>query len=504
LTALDFDIFGIAETNIDWRTVPEQDRLYSRTREWWESSHLSISSTTATPPVDRRQWGGNAIFSIDKAAHRVIEKGSDPLKLGRWCWTKYRGKDNQTLRIYCAYCPNPPSGPLSVFSQHRVALLLSNDTRNPRVAFAQDISQDIKAALENQEKVILMLDGNSDMRESPLATALKNSSLTEVLLHRHGISGPSTFRRNQTRTPIDGIWASPGISILAGGYLHYDHLLTGADHCTLWIDVSFVNAFGHVMSTIAKPKARRLHCQDPRVVYNYVRRYEVLAQQHQLLPKIEDFMCRAQYPLSLSLQEELETLDNLRVMITAEAEKKCRKLRKGQVAFSPELQQASRTIKAYSLIQKKLLGKKVSSRLIRRSLKKAGIPTNVHGLSIEEIKTKLKDAYNSYYTIKKDHIAKRQTHLEELAEALAEVQNINKSNMLRQLRKREHQRAVARKIRYLQGKAAKVSTTVVTIESPEGGCKDITDKSEIEEAIMKSNEAKFRQSHHRPFFSRPS
>jgi hypothetical protein len=98
------------------------------------------------------------------------------------------------------------------------------------------------------------------MRESPLATALKNSSLTEVLLHRHGISGPSTFRRNQTRTPIDGIWASPGISILAGGYLHYDHLLTGADHCTLWIDVSFVNAFGHVMPAIAKPKVRRLHC----------------------------------------------------------------------------------------------------------------------------------------------------------------------------------------------------------------------------------------------------
>jgi hypothetical protein len=207
-----------------------------------------------------------------------------------------------------------------------------------------------------------MLDGNSDMRDSPLATALKNCSLTEVLLHRHGISGPSTFRRNQTRTPIDGIWASPGISILAGGYLDFDQLLTGADHRTLWIDVSLINAFRHVMPAIAKPKARRLHCRDPRVVHNYVRRYEALVQQHQLLPKIQNFMSRAQYPLSPLLQEELETLDNLRVMITAEAEKKCRKLRKGQVAFSPELQQASRTMKAYSLIHKKLLGRKVSSR----------------------------------------------------------------------------------------------------------------------------------------------
>jgi len=93
--------------------------------------------------------------------------------------------------------------------------------------------------------------------------------------------------------------------------------------------------------------------------------------------------------------------------------------------------------------------------------------------------------------------------LEELAEALTEEQNITKSNMLRQLREREHQRSVSRKIRYLQGKLAKRGTTMVTIESPEGGCKDITDKSEIEEAIMNSNEAKFRQSHHRPFFHDP-
>jgi hypothetical protein len=31
-----FDIFGIAETNVDWRLVKEEDRLYLRTKEWWE------------------------------------------------------------------------------------------------------------------------------------------------------------------------------------------------------------------------------------------------------------------------------------------------------------------------------------------------------------------------------------------------------------------------------------------------------------------------------------
>jgi hypothetical protein len=134
ITTMEFNFFGVAETNIDWRLLREQDRLYARTKEWWESLHLSLSHNYATPPADRRQWGGNALFSIAKASHRVIEKRSDPLKLGRWSWTKFRGRDNHVLKVYCAYCPNPPSGPLSVFAQQRNALLRQQDSRNPRVA----------------------------------------------------------------------------------------------------------------------------------------------------------------------------------------------------------------------------------------------------------------------------------------------------------------------------------------------------------------------------------
>ena len=193
------------------------------------------------------------------------------------------------------------------------------------------------------------------MRDSPSATALKNCSMTEALLQRHGFSGPSTFRWNNTRTPIDGIWISPGISISAGGYLDYDCIIPGADHRTLWIDVSFINALGHVMPAIIRPQARRLNCRDPRIVENYVRRYEKLAIQHELLPKTEQFLEKARYPLSRVLQAEFEELDNIRCIITQEAEKRCRKLRMGQVSFSPELRQASRGIKIFTLLHKRLL-----------------------------------------------------------------------------------------------------------------------------------------------------
>ncbi len=37
----EFNVFGLAEINVDWRAISEEDRLFCRTRFWWESLHLS-------------------------------------------------------------------------------------------------------------------------------------------------------------------------------------------------------------------------------------------------------------------------------------------------------------------------------------------------------------------------------------------------------------------------------------------------------------------------------
>jgi hypothetical protein len=166
------------------------------------------------------------------------------------------------------------------------------------------------------------------------------------------------------------------------------------------------------------------------------------------------------------------------------------------------LQQACRQIRVFSLLQKKLSSRKVSSRLIHRTLNKTDIPREVLGFSKAQVESKLKESYTAYYKVKKDHIAKRQSYLEELASVFAEQQDLGRANMLRQLKERENQRSVARKIRYLQGKFSKGSTTMVTVDTPEG-LQDITDKELVEQAIMESNSAKYQQSHHRPFYKDP-
>jgi len=85
---------------------------------------------------------------------------------------------------------------------------------------------------------------------------------------------------------------------------------------------------------------------------NYVRKYEKLAVECEFLPRLESLLSRVNYPLQQKLQEELEELDAICCSITYEAEKKCRKLCKGQVVFSPELQQACRQFEFFPFCTK--------------------------------------------------------------------------------------------------------------------------------------------------------
>jgi hypothetical protein len=83
------------------------------------------------------------------------------------------------------------------------------------------------------------------MKESDLKSSLEALSLQEVILARQGSGGPATHKHHESNKPIDGIWTTPGLYNLSGGYFSFDQVFPNTDHQCLWIDLSFVNAFGH-------------------------------------------------------------------------------------------------------------------------------------------------------------------------------------------------------------------------------------------------------------------
>lgn len=147
--------------------------------------------------------------------------------------------------------------------------------------------------------------------------------------------------------------------------------------------------------------------------------------------------------------------------------------------------------------------RRVSSRLLSRTLKKANFPADFRSLEEEILQERLKDEYKHYYQIKGEATQLRATALANLAEALAAQGDTKKEKILKALREREQQRSTARKIRSLQGKLRMGSITMVTITDSNGEKVDITDQQEIERVILDSNKQKFSQSAKTPFYLSP-
>jgi hypothetical protein len=254
------------------------------------------------------------MWSIGKSVHRIVGKGRDPSGLGRWVWTRYRGRDQITIRIFMAYRPNPPTeGPCTVYAQHRHFLNTRQDDRCPRQAFLEDLCKDIHQAQQEGDNILVMLDGNEDSRSGDLHNAFFNIQLHEAILNRHGTDTPATYNRNQNRKPIDGIWSNISLTITAGGFCAFDQVLPGTNHRTVWVEMHYKEAFGHIMPAIIKHQARRLQCKDPRCVDNFIRRYKQHIIENKLWRKRNFWNPKAPF-LSHQINK-----NNMRNLITCDA-----------------------------------------------------------------------------------------------------------------------------------------------------------------------------------------
>jgi hypothetical protein len=97
----------------------------------------------------------------------VVEKGADETKLGRWSWTRYREKNNQTLCNF-GIQTKPPGGPFTVYTQQNTFFQTIGAPKFPRKAFVQDITKDIKKFLESGDHNIVLIDGNINTKRSDL------------------------------------------------------------------------------------------------------------------------------------------------------------------------------------------------------------------------------------------------------------------------------------------------------------------------------------------------
>ena len=178
-TRYDFDVFGMAETNVNWQAVPVHDRLHERSRSWWPLRHVSFSYLRHDQPLqrERHQYGGTAVWTRNSMVHRVASSGQD--RYGRWAWTRFRGTNNRCLRVVAAYRPCYSTEPNSVFQQQLRNFPASRS--DPRQVFLDDLRVALTAWLAEGDALLVMLDANDDVLQGDIPELF--TSLSLVYLH---------------------------------------------------------------------------------------------------------------------------------------------------------------------------------------------------------------------------------------------------------------------------------------------------------------------------------
>jgi exonuclease III len=194
ITSAHIDIMGMVETNITWQKIPAAFQPNQRFKENFEHVNTIFSNNTTNLDIcDTRQPGGTMILSLSSMCSRAFAWGTDPTKLGRWTWVRYKGK-HCTLRVICTYRPVYSHNINGSYQQQLNYFLMRGESICPRKKFLQDLSESITLWQKSGDLLIIMGDFNEPINGSCLQSFFTSLQLKEAILSNHkALSPPNTF-----------------------------------------------------------------------------------------------------------------------------------------------------------------------------------------------------------------------------------------------------------------------------------------------------------------------
>jgi hypothetical protein len=508
----EFDIIGFQEVNTNWQKRDSGTQMEELIYGWFTRMRMNTAYYKGYPSQISHQQGGVSQWAIGGMADRATERGEDTTGLGRWTWQRLQGKQGRFLRVVTAYRPVVnKEGMRSVWSQQRAYWIEKGVHCCPRQRFTEDLLVCLQEWVDAGDQIVLLMDANEDVREGELADKLAEVGLTDLIMGRHGREGPPTFQLGSH--PIDGIFGTVGLQGCKCGYLQ-----SMSDHLGLWIDIPYDLAFGPGSKPCVLAGGRRLHCKDPRIVERYSKALKPMLENQNILARTE-FLYNNRRSLSQEwVEREWNKIDKERVKIMLAAEKKCRRLRKGAIQWTPEYAVLTATLKAWTLIAAKRRRRRIDTRYFTRVLKRANLLQQA-GANLEIAERAIKETRTEIKAYAKRSTEKRLNWLEGLAEAIAleelaeeDVESREgaakldrrQRTIVKQLIAREEQRRSARVIRRTwQGLQERTGITQVIGPNAEGGRTTFTEQAQVEDALLDENKGRFNQSRDTAFMQPP-
>ena len=489
---LEVDLICGAEARTQWDMI-HRDQKLSSLLDLREGSKCVVGYNQHerfTP----RQEGGTFMAATDQIGSQITEIGSDTTGLGRWCWVKFQGR-NLNTRVVTAYQPCKPNKLASsaTYAQQKRYWMLHGCSQCPRKLFRENLIQLLTEWKENGDRIILLMDANEDMKSGQLASLLSAPSLNmiDVIKNKAGQDGPHTWIRGKRQ--IDGVWATRDVRTERACFLPFFFCI--GDHRGILIDVYQSSIVGDKILQIERPYARRLRCNKKENVTKYNDCLAIYCKRHKVLEKL--FSLLPAMPLVPdTLKEEMNKIDKVLGDGMKFAEKKCRKLKMGEVPYSPLVAASGHAHSVWSLVVRSHSGQNINSRLIRREALACGLG-NVLSTTPEEARRKKRTAAIEYNLLKGKADTLREEFLREIED---KEEREGKRKEIECIRKREQSVQTWRVIAKGIGKRRLQSVKEVEV-CQNGIWQKLGTKIEVEEAIMENNSRRFHLTRNTPLMA---
>jgi exonuclease III len=194
----EMDVLGLAEINLNFPQLGPNQQWIHRFPKLQTNSHYSTNKHTTS--TAHKLYGGTAYITNQATSPKVSKSGADPTGLGRWTWVKLTGRQGLEIRIINGYRPvrDTSNRAGTVYSQHKKYFMENEEYWDPRLAFLDDLEEEIKRWQAEGNLIILGVDLNDNTWTSPEAQRIEQWGLKNALKHQHPTLPPS---RHATKTP---------------------------------------------------------------------------------------------------------------------------------------------------------------------------------------------------------------------------------------------------------------------------------------------------------------
>ncbi|CAJ1938405.1 unnamed protein product [Cylindrotheca closterium] len=314
----------LAEINLQWSAMPRGHKWFDLVKFFTNQGQCLSSGVSNSASMVRM-----FCYITQQGRTPCKSGGKDETGLGRFSWIKIwsRGIRQQDgpldLVVVSAYCPNKEGTNVgSVWNYQRNYWLSNGVTMDPCDKITLDLVDLIKQ---------LKAEGCEDVsNNSPFSCRQEmwSEGLTKAILRQHQGPYPATTQSRTMDTPIDGIFVTDGVRVMAGGYLDFQQYFK-SDHRGLWIDIDLEATLGAPPVTSPSFQPGRLTLADGRSVDRYIKAAEAGYRHFRLSQRLtqlsEDILVQDGY-LTANQQARFNTIHRQAYEIRRRAERNCRKL----------------------------------------------------------------------------------------------------------------------------------------------------------------------------------